>query len=88
MTAPSILQRRNTPTYAGKHAPPTRAGRAALDWLDSTDPGLMRLRMAAEIVVAIGVVLAAEWLFVRPPARCRTPIPASAPAKLAAPLWC
>ncbi|HEY6501181.1 MAG TPA: FUSC family protein [Streptosporangiaceae bacterium] len=87
MTAPSILQRRNTPTYAGKHAPPTRGGRAALDWLDSTDPGLMRLRLAAEIVVTIGVVLAAEWLFVRATGALQTPIPAGAPAKLAVPLW-
>ena len=76
MTAPSILQRRNTPAYAGKHAPPTRGGRAGLDWLDATDPGQLRLRMAVEIVLAIGVVLAAEWLFVRLTGALQVPDPA------------
>src|SRR5580704_13372402 len=61
--------------------------RALLDWLDSTDPGLMRLRMATEVVVAIGVVVAAEWIFVRVTGALQTPIPARAPAALAAELW-
>jgi len=61
--------------------------RALLDWLDSTDPGLMRLRMATEVVVAIGIVVAAEWVFVRATGALQTPIPARAPAALAAELW-
>ncbi|HEX4256339.1 MAG TPA: hypothetical protein VH089_14685, partial [Streptosporangiaceae bacterium] len=65
MTAPSILRRSSSPSYTSTQAPPARGWRASLDWLDSTDPGMMRLRLAAEIVVMIGVVLAAEWLFVR-----------------------
>src|ERR1700733_4942005 len=61
--------------------------RALLDWLDSTDPGLMRLRMATEVVVAIGVVVAAQWIFARVTRAVQTPIPAHAPAALAAELW-
>src|SRR6202522_3977954 len=58
-----------------------------LGWLDSTDPGLMRLRMATEVVVAIGVVVAAEWVFIRATGALQTPIPAHAPAAVAAELW-
>ncbi|HEY2239100.1 MAG TPA: FUSC family protein [Streptosporangiaceae bacterium] len=87
MTAPSILRRSSSPSYTSNQAPPARGGRASLDWLDSTDPGLMRLRLAAEIVVMIGVVLAAEYLFVRATGALQTPIPAGTPAKLATPLW-
>ena len=91
MTAPSILPRSSTPSHAGKHAPPAgsrgRGGRAVLDWLDSTDPGLMRLRLAAEIVVMIGVVLAAEWVFVRATGALQTPIPAGAKPAVATELW-
>src|ERR1700678_526123 len=61
--------------------------RALLDWLDSTDPGLMRLRMANKVVVAIGVVVCAEWVFVRATGALQTPIPAHAPAAVAAELW-
>src|SRR5580692_8878265 len=61
--------------------------RSRLDWLDSTDPGLMRLRMATEVVVVIGVVGAVEWIFVRATGALQTPIPASAPAAVAAELW-
>src|SRR5277367_4682802 len=69
-------------------APRARSHRRAwLDWLDSTDPGLMRLRMATEVVVAIGVVVAAEWVFVRATGALQTPIPAGAPKALAAELW-
>ena len=52
--------------------------RAWLDWLDSTDPGLMRLRMATEVVVVIGIVGAVEWVFVRATGALQVPIPASA----------
>jgi uncharacterized membrane protein YgaE (UPF0421/DUF939 family) len=48
---------------------------------------MMRLRMAAEIVVSIGAVLAAEWIFVRLTGALQAPIPAGTPAKLAAQLW-
>jgi len=61
--------------------------RSLLDWLDSTDPGLMRLRMATEVVVAIGVVVAAEWAFVRATGALQMTIPAGAPAAVAAELW-
>ena len=47
----------------------------------------MRLRMATEVVVAIGIVVAAEWVFVRATGALQTPIPAHAPAALAAELW-
>ena len=47
----------------------------------------MRLRMAIEIMLAIGVVLAAEWLFVRATGALQVPIPAKAPAAMAAQLW-
>jgi hypothetical protein len=67
--------------------PPASRWRAWLDWLDSTDPGLMRLRMATEVVVAIGIVVAAEWVFVRVTGALQTPIPARAPASVAAGLW-
>jgi len=60
---------------------------AWLDWLDATDPGQMRLRMATEVVFAIGVVLAAEWLFVRATGALQVRIPAGAPAAVAAQLW-
>src|ERR1700733_14404258 len=61
--------------------------RALLDWLDSTDPGLMRLRMATEVVVAIGVVVLAEWIFIRVTGALQVPIPHGAPAAEAAELW-
>src|ERR1700742_4013272 len=43
--------------------------------------------MAIEIVLAIGVVLAAEWLFIRLTGALQVPIPANAPAATAAELW-
>src|ERR1700722_2525604 len=61
--------------------------RTWLDWLDSTDPGLMRLQMATEVVGAVGIVGAAEWVFVRATGALQTPIPAHAPAAVAAELW-
>jgi len=69
---------------------PAAAGRsrpAWLDWLDASDPGQLRLRMAVEVTLAIGVVLAAEWLFVRASGALQVPVPASAPAAVAGQLW-
>jgi uncharacterized membrane protein YgaE (UPF0421/DUF939 family) len=68
--------------------PPSPRRRPAwLDWLDATDPGQLRLRMATEIVLAIGVVLAAEWLFVRATGALQVPIPPKTPPAAAAQLW-
>jgi hypothetical protein len=47
----------------------------------------MRLRMAAEIVFTIGVVIAAEWIFVRTTGALQTPIPAGAKPAVATELW-
>ncbi len=43
--------------------------------------------MAVEIVFAIGVVLIAEWLFVRGTGALQVPVPPKAPAAMAAQLW-
>jgi uncharacterized membrane protein YgaE (UPF0421/DUF939 family) len=43
--------------------------------------------MAVEVVLAIGVVLAAEWLFVRATGALQVPIPPKTPPAAAAPLW-
>ena len=43
--------------------------------------------MAVEIVLAIGVVLVAEWLFVRATGALQVPVPPQAPAVMAAQLW-
>jgi hypothetical protein len=68
--------------------PPAPRGRPAwLDWLDAADPGQLRLRMALEVVLAIGVVLIAEWIFVRATGALQVPIPPKAPAATAAELW-
>jgi hypothetical protein len=67
--------------------PPLKRRPAWLDWFDSTDPGLMRLRMATEVVVAIGIVVAAEWVFIRATGALQTSIPPGAPAAVAAELW-
>jgi uncharacterized membrane protein YgaE (UPF0421/DUF939 family) len=77
--APSPDDRRVTP--------PAKPRAAWLDWLDSTDPGLMRLRMATEVVVAIGAVVLAEWVFIRVTGALQMPIPHDAPAAVAAELW-
>ncbi len=82
--------RRGVDTHHGDARRAPRASnrrRAWLDWLGSTDPGLMRLRMATEVVVAIGVVVAAEWIFVRATGALQVPVPAHAPKALAAELW-
>ncbi len=86
MTASPILHHESAPAYAPKHAP-VRHERAWLGWLAGSDPGLMRLRMAAEIVITIGVVIAAEWIFVRTTGALQTPIPAGAKPAVATELW-
>ena len=43
--------------------------------------------MATEVVVAIGVVLVAEWIFVRATGALQVPIPPGTPAATAAELW-
>jgi hypothetical protein len=43
---------------------PVRARDRWIDHFAGSDPGLNRLRMAAQSVLTIGVILAAEWLFV------------------------
>jgi uncharacterized membrane protein YccC len=58
-------------------------GAAWLDWLAGTDPGLMRLRQAAETVFTIGVVLVAERVFVLLTGALLLRVPAGAPAGLA-----
>jgi uncharacterized membrane protein YccC len=58
-----------------------RRPRASLDWLAGADPGLMRLRFATEIVITMGVVMVAEWGFVRGVGVLQVPVP-SAPASL------
>jgi fusaric acid resistance family protein/carboxypeptidase family protein len=66
---------------------PSRTLPRWLDWIDGTDPGRMRLRMATEIVVTIGVVLLAEWLFIRATGALQVPIPPKTPAAIASQLW-
>src|SRR5262245_25387138 len=43
---------------------PVRPRYAWLDWLSGSDPGLNRLRLAVQVVVTVGVAIAAEWIFV------------------------
>jgi uncharacterized membrane protein YgaE (UPF0421/DUF939 family) len=43
---------------------PVRARNRWIDRFAGSDPGLNRLRMAAQSVLTIGVILVAEWLFV------------------------
>ena len=87
MTAHSVHSESGTHPYDDAPPPPPRRRAAWLDWLDATDPGQLRLRMATEIVLAIGVVLAAEWLFVRVTGALQVPIPPRTPAATAAELW-
>ncbi|MGH3167849.1 MAG: hypothetical protein ACRDN0_18435, partial [Trebonia sp.] len=56
-------------------------------WLNGTDPGLMRLQMAAEITISIGAVVLAEWIFIRAAGALQVPIPPHAPAATASELW-
>ena len=87
MTADSIQRADARRSHGGPASQQKNFWRSRLDWLDSTDPGLMRLRMATEVVVVIGIVGAVEWIFVRATGALQTPIPASAPAAVAAELW-
>ena len=88
MTAHSVHPSANAHPYDEEPLPPPPRRRPAwLDWLDATDPGQLRLRMATEVVLAIGVVIAAEWLFVRGTGALQVPIPPKAPAAAAAQLW-
>jgi Fusaric acid resistance protein-like len=73
---------RNDPVPAAPRRRP-----AWLDWLDATDPGQLRLRMASEVVLCIGVVLLLEWVFVRATGALQVPIPPKTPAATAAELW-
>ena len=86
MTAHSVRSESDTHPYDEPPPPPQRRA-GWLDWLDATDPGQLRLRMASEIVLAIGVVLAAEWLFVRATGALQVAIPPGTPAATAAELW-
>jgi hypothetical protein len=88
VTAHSVHPGTDAHPFDDNPVPPAPRRRAAwLDWLDATDPGQMRLRMASEVVLAIGVVLVAEYLFVRGTGALQVAIPAKAPAALAAQLW-
>ena len=88
MTAHPVRSSTETRPFDHAPAPVTPRSRVALlDWLDATDPGQMRLRMASEVVLAIGLVLLAEWLFVRRTGALQVPIPPGTPAATAAPLW-
>ncbi|MGH3208756.1 MAG: FUSC family protein [Trebonia sp.] len=87
MTAHSVHSAASAHPYDEEPPPPPRRRPAWLDWLDATDPGQLRLRMATEVVLAIGVVLAAEWLFVRATGALQVAIPPKAPAAAAAQLW-
>jgi uncharacterized membrane protein YgaE (UPF0421/DUF939 family) len=51
-----------------------------VDWLAGTDPGLMRLRLAGQVVIAIGVALAVEWGFAHTTGALQKPVPAGLPA--------
>jgi hypothetical protein len=86
VTATPILHNDSAPSEVAEHGP-VRGERAWLGWLAGSDPGLMRLRMAAEIVITIGVVIAAEWIFVRTTGALQTPIPAGAKPAVATELW-
>ena len=94
MTADSIRHSVGARTYDDAFSsdnrlapPPIKRRPAWLEWFDSTDPGLMRLRMATEVVVAIGAVVAAEWVFIRATGALQAPIPHGASAATAAEVW-
>jgi len=66
VTAPSIRPEAGEQHPDRTRFPAPRRGLPRwLDWVDGADPGLMRLRLAAEIMTAIGFVLLAEWIFAR-----------------------
>jgi hypothetical protein len=51
-----------------------------VDWLAGTDPGWMRLRLAGQVVIAIGIALVVEWGFVAATGALQKPVPAGLPA--------
>jgi uncharacterized membrane protein YccC len=57
-------------------------GRRWIDWLLGSDPGLNRLRSAGLSTVSIGLVLAAETLFVRLSGALQIPMGSTLPATL------
>jgi uncharacterized membrane protein YccC len=75
--------------HRAEHAAPAplHGWRAWLDWLAGSDPGLMRLQLAGEVTVSIGIVVAAEWGFVRATGALQAPVPSGAPAAVAAQVW-
>jgi len=88
VTAHSLRSGADAHPYDEEPPPPAPRRRPAwLDWLDATDPGQLRLRMALEVVVAIAAVLVAEWVFVRATGALQVPIPAKTPPAAAAELW-
>jgi hypothetical protein len=88
VTTHSIQSSANAHPNDNAVPPPVPRRRPAwLDWLDATDPGQLRLLMALEVVLGIGVVLVAEWLFVRATGALQVAIPPNAPAAMAAELW-
>jgi hypothetical protein len=52
------------PTLAASRGPSGRARNRWVDLLVSSDPGLNRLRAAAQSVLTIAIALGAEWIFV------------------------
>jgi predicted TIM-barrel enzyme len=59
-----------TVTMAASVGAPERIRNQWVDALVSSDPGLNRLRYAAESALTIAVALAAEWVFVQ--VHCRS----------------
>lgn len=80
------------PEVRHRHRKPRAVSRRTLSstwltWLDGTDPGLMRLQLAAEITLSIGAVLVAEWIFVRATGALQAPVPPHAPPAVAQQAW-
>ena len=78
MTAAADQRRRAHPGAVSVQARERRWG--WVDWLAGTDPGWMRLRLAGQAVIAIGVALAVEWGFARTTGALQKPVPAGLPA--------
>ena len=57
-----------------------------MDWLAGTDPGWMRLQLAGQVVIAIGIALVVEWGFTDATGVLQKPVPAGLPAAQAAEL--
>ncbi|HEY6496133.1 MAG TPA: FUSC family protein [Trebonia sp.] len=87
MTTHSVRPTADIHPFPNDPVPSPRRRPAWLDWLDATDPGQLRLRMASEVVLCIGVVLVLEWVFVRTTGALQVPIPPKTPAATGAELW-